>query len=58
MTSAEAFQETLTRTPCTALAPMQDVTDLPFWKLMARYGGPDLYYTEYFRIREGFKLVA
>ena len=35
---------------------MQDVTDLPFWKLMARYGGPDLYYTEYFRIREGFKL--
>ena len=46
----------LTRTPFTALAPMQDVTDLPFWKLMARYGGPDLYYTEYFRIREGFKL--
>ena len=56
MTPAEAFQETLTRTPCTALAPMQDVTDLPFWELMARYGGPDLYYTEYFRIREGFKL--
>ena len=51
MTPAEAFQETLTRTPCTALAPMQDVTDLPFWKLMVRYGGPDLYYTEYFRIR-------
>ena len=35
---------------------MQDVTDRPFWKLMAHYGGPDLYYTEYFRIREGFKL--
>jgi tRNA-dihydrouridine synthase len=35
---------------------MQDVTDLPFWGLMARYGGPDLYFTEYFRIREGFKL--
>ena len=33
---------------------MQDVTDLPFWKLIARYGGPDLYYIEYFRIREGF----
>ena len=24
-----------------ALAPMQDVTDLPFWRLMARYGGAD-----------------
>lgn len=29
---------------------MQDVTDLPFWKLMAAYGGADLYYTEYFRV--------
>ncbi len=29
---------------------MQDVTDLPFWKLMAAYGGPDVYYTEYFRV--------
>jgi tRNA-dihydrouridine synthase len=36
--------------PVLALAPMQDVTDLPFWKLMARYGGADLYYTEYFRV--------
>ena len=25
--------------PILALAPMQDVTDLPFWKLMAAYGG-------------------
>ena len=33
-----------------ALAPMQDVTDLPFMRLMARYGGPDLFYTEYFRV--------
>jgi tRNA-dihydrouridine synthase B len=33
-----------------ALAPMQDVTDLPFWRLMARYGGPDVYFTEYFRV--------
>ena len=33
-----------------ALAPMQDVTDLPFWRLMTRYGGADLYYTEYFRV--------
>ncbi len=29
---------------------MQDVTDLPFWKLMTRYGGADVYYTEYFRV--------
>ena len=36
--------------PLLALAPMQDVTDLPFWRLMARHGGPDVYYTEYFRV--------
>ena len=36
--------------PILALAPMQDVTDLPFWKLMADYGGADVYYTEYFRV--------
>lgn len=29
---------------------MQEVTDLPFWRLMKRYGGADLYYTEYFRV--------
>src|SRR5271155_1728918 len=36
--------------PVLALAPMQDVTDLPFWRLMTEYGGADLYYTEYFRV--------
>src|SRR6266850_4971652 len=36
--------------PILALAPMQDVTDLPFWKLMTAYGGADVYYTEYFRV--------
>ena len=36
--------------PLLALAPMQDVTDLPFWGLMASYGGPDVYFTEYFRV--------
>lgn len=36
--------------PLLALAPMQDVTDRPFWELMARYGGADLYCTEYFRV--------
>ncbi len=36
--------------PLLALAPMQDVTDLPFWRLMDSYGGADVYYTEYFRV--------
>jgi len=36
--------------PVLALAPMQDVTDLPFWRLMTAYGGADLYFTEYFRV--------
>jgi tRNA-dihydrouridine synthase B len=36
--------------PLLALAPMQDVTDLPFWKLMTTYGGADVYFTEYFRV--------
>jgi tRNA-dihydrouridine synthase len=29
---------------------MQDVTTLEFWRVMARYGGPDVYWTEYFRV--------
>ncbi len=37
-------------TPFLALAPMQDVTDGAFWKLMHRYGGADVYWTEYFRV--------
>ena len=36
--------------PLLVLAPMQDVTDLPFWRVMHRYGGPDVYFTEYFRV--------
>ncbi|MEY2408866.1 MAG: tRNA-dihydrouridine synthase [Verrucomicrobiota bacterium] len=36
--------------PLLALAPMQDVTDLPFWQLMTAYGGADVYFTEYFRV--------
>lgn len=36
--------------PPLALAPMQDVTHLPFWRIMARYGGVDLFYTEYMRV--------
>jgi len=48
-----AFQAMLTGTaPMLALAPMQDVTDLPFWRLMTRFGGADIYFTEYFRVYE------
>jgi len=36
--------------PPLLLAPMQDITDLPFWRVMHRYGGADVYYTEYFRV--------
>ena len=37
--------------PRTALAPMQDVTALPFMRLIAGYGAPDYFFTEYFRVR-------
>lgn len=36
--------------PLTALAPMQDVTDLPFMRVIAHYGAPDYYFTEFFRV--------
>jgi nifR3 family TIM-barrel protein len=42
--------------PVLTLAPMQDVTDLAFWKLMAAYGGPDIYFTEYFRVHATSRL--
>lgn len=38
--------------PILALAPMQDVTDLPFMRVMEQFGGPDYYVTEYFRVYE------
>lgn len=51
MSPTEQLDALLTRPePLLALAPMQDVTDLAFWRLMARYGGADVYYTEYFRV--------
>ncbi len=36
--------------PVLLLAPMQDVTDLPIWRLLARYGAPDCVVTEYIRV--------
>ncbi len=41
--------------PLLVLAPMQDITDLPFWRVMQCYGGADLYYTEYFRVHRDSK---
>ena len=36
--------------PLTALAPMQDVTDLLFMQVVSEYGSPDYFFTEYFRV--------
>lgn len=36
--------------PLTALAPMQDVTDLPFMRVMGHYGAPDYFFTEFLRV--------
>jgi tRNA-dihydrouridine synthase len=51
MTPHETFS-TLLRSdaPLTALAPMQDVTTLQFMRVIHRYGGPEIYWTEYFRV--------
>lgn len=35
-----------------ALAPMQDVTDLAFMQLLGKTGVPDYFFTEYFRVHE------
>ena len=51
MTSAQTFSQLLRGpAPVLALAPMQDVTTLQFLRVMARYGGPEVYWTEYFRV--------
>ena len=44
--------------PLTALAPMQDVTNLWFMKILAHYGSPDYFFTEYFRVRDDSRLNA
>jgi tRNA-dihydrouridine synthase B len=36
--------------PLTALAPMQDVTDLAFMGVIAHYGAPDYFFTEFLRV--------
>jgi tRNA-dihydrouridine synthase B len=50
MDPSQQFRNLLTGgAPLLALAPMQGVTDLRFLRLMAAYGGADVYFTEYFR---------
>ena len=42
--------------PFTALAPMQDVTDLAFMAVIAHYGAPDWFVTEFFRVHATSRL--
>lgn len=42
--------------PPTALAPMQDITHHTFMSVLHRYGDPDYYFNEYFRVHEHSKL--
>ncbi len=42
--------------PLTALAPMQDVTNLWFMQTIAQCGAPDYFFTEYFRVHETSRL--
>jgi nifR3 family TIM-barrel protein len=51
VTPSETFSSLLrANAPVLSLAPMQDVTTLEFMRVIARYGGPDVYWTEYFRV--------
>jgi tRNA-dihydrouridine synthase B len=42
--------------PLLALAPMQNVTDLSFMRVIAHYGAPDYFFTEYFRVHPQSRL--
>lgn len=42
--------------PITALAPMQDVTTLAFMGVVADYGAPDYFVTEFFRVHDTSRL--
>jgi tRNA-dihydrouridine synthase C len=41
--------------PALVLAPMQNVTDLPFMRVIAKRGGPDWFVTEFFRVHPASK---
>ncbi len=42
--------------PLLALAPMQYVTNAAFMKVVAHYGAPDYFFTEYFRVHANTRL--
>lgn len=42
--------------PGLVLAPMQDVTDLVFMRVVDQFGGPDYFVTEYFRVHRDYTL--
>ncbi|MCF3651968.1 tRNA-dihydrouridine synthase family protein [Opitutaceae bacterium LMO-CP1] len=42
--------------PLTALAPMQDVTTLAFMNVVAGFGAPDYFVTEFFRVHDTSRL--
>src|SRR5690625_931183 len=46
----------LPETPATSLAPMQNVTDLPFMEVVTDCGAPDYFFTEFFRIHPHSRL--
>jgi len=51
VTPHETFSGLLrAQAPVLSLAPMQDVTTLEFMRVIARYGGPDIFWTEFFRV--------
>jgi tRNA-dihydrouridine synthase B len=51
VTPSETFSALLAApAPVLSLAPMQDVTTLEFMRVIARYGGADVYWTEFFRV--------
>ncbi len=45
-----------THRPALVLAPMQDVTDLPFMRVLAKRSLPDWFVTEYFRVHPDSRL--
>ncbi len=53
MTPSETFSALLrSDAPVLSLAPMQDVTTLDFMRVISRYGGPEVYWTEFFRVHD------
>jgi tRNA-dihydrouridine synthase len=53
VTPSETFSNLLrAAAPVLSLAPMQDVTTLDFMRVISRYGGPDIYWTEFFRVHD------